>query len=827
MALVVANRVQETTTTAGTGTITLAGASAGYQSFAVIGNGNTTYYTIVDGNNWEVGIGTYTASGTTLSRDTVLSSSASGAKITLSGNIARVFVDYPAEKAIYQDSSGNVGIGIAPTQKLTAAGVIESTTGGFKFPDGTTQTSAVSASGITYITKTGNYTAANNQGILANTTGGAFTVTLPSSPSAGAQVIVADAGNTWGTNNLTVGRNGSTIEGLAEDLICNITGVSVQLVYSGTTWEVYAQVGGAGGTGVLGVINGGTGASTLTGYVKGNGTAAFTASATISGSDISGNISGNAANVTGTVAIANGGTNGTAAPTAGAVAYGTGSAYAFTSAGTSGQVLTSNGASAPTWGAAPTGVAANPRTLLTTKTIAYGVTPTQFLGSVNLSATTQMLFVADSTNIYASVYDSSTDTMGSAVSVGTVAGGLGISKISSTAVLIGYASSTETFSARVLSVSGTTLTANTAATAATCCTTVNGDPAVIGSTYVFAMTYATGTACNLIAATVSGTTVTLGSSTLVSNTATTTVRYRPAVTYSATTGFVVYHDSLLNQLSYRGFSISGTTVTLSGTTLAGPASDCNTVAYHTLSNGKIMLIHTGATLNFSYALVSMSGSTVTLSFAEPATITTNATAGMYSVVNGTSVLLIATAAAATSNTTANAIVVRDNSGTIAVSSATQVTSGIGMSIIPASATTIMIAGPNSSGASYSSIVSIVSNAPSVATTVNSVSQSSGIVTNFPFGACYTSIALTNSAFNFSYTLAGGNFYRDVVLGTSGNYYRTFNESLSYSPNPSTVTTKIYMPNYVAANSRIDTTITGGCWHVTFGTNTLLYRVQYA
>ena len=100
MALVVANRVQETTTTAGTGTITLAGASAGYQSFAVIGNGNTTYYTIIDGNNWEVGIGTYTASGTTLSRDTVLSSSASGTKITLSGNPARVFVDYPAEKAI-------------------------------------------------------------------------------------------------------------------------------------------------------------------------------------------------------------------------------------------------------------------------------------------------------------------------------------------------------------------------------------------------------------------------------------------------------------------------------------------------------------------------------------------------------------------------------------------------------------------------------------------------------------------------------------------------------------------------------------------------------
>ena len=72
MPLVVKDRVKETTTTAGTGTITLAGAASGFQSFSVIGNGNTTYYAIVGGTQWEVGIGTYTASGTTLSRDTVL-----------------------------------------------------------------------------------------------------------------------------------------------------------------------------------------------------------------------------------------------------------------------------------------------------------------------------------------------------------------------------------------------------------------------------------------------------------------------------------------------------------------------------------------------------------------------------------------------------------------------------------------------------------------------------------------------------------------------------------------------------------------------------------
>ncbi len=77
MALVVKDRVRETTTTTGTGTVTLGGAVSGFQSFSVIGNANTTYYTIVDAiaGSWEVGIGTYTSSGTTLSRDTVLESS--------------------------------------------------------------------------------------------------------------------------------------------------------------------------------------------------------------------------------------------------------------------------------------------------------------------------------------------------------------------------------------------------------------------------------------------------------------------------------------------------------------------------------------------------------------------------------------------------------------------------------------------------------------------------------------------------------------------------------------------------------------------------------
>lgn len=102
MAFVLADRVRETTTTTGTGTITLAGAVTGFQTFAAIGNANTTYYTIAGQgtSEWEVGIGTYTSSGTTLSRDTVLSSSNSGSLVNFSSGTKDVFCDYPAGRAV-------------------------------------------------------------------------------------------------------------------------------------------------------------------------------------------------------------------------------------------------------------------------------------------------------------------------------------------------------------------------------------------------------------------------------------------------------------------------------------------------------------------------------------------------------------------------------------------------------------------------------------------------------------------------------------------------------------------------------------------------------
>ena len=121
MALVVKDRVQESSTTTGTGTITLAGAVSGFQSFSVIGNANTTYYAIVMGTEFEVGLGTYTSSGTTLSRDTVLESSNSGSLVNFSAGTKNVFVTYPAEKATYQDANGTA---IAP-QLSASNGLVE------------------------------------------------------------------------------------------------------------------------------------------------------------------------------------------------------------------------------------------------------------------------------------------------------------------------------------------------------------------------------------------------------------------------------------------------------------------------------------------------------------------------------------------------------------------------------------------------------------------------------------------------------------------------------------------------------------------------------
>jgi hypothetical protein len=238
MALVIANRVQETTTTTGTGTVTLAGAASGFQSFAVVGNTNTTYYTITSGTDWEVGIGTYSTTGPTLARTTILSSSNANAAITLTGT-STVFSSYPAEKVISD------GYGLLP--------VANGGTGQSSYTDG--------------------------QLLVGNTTGNTLTKTTL----------------TAGTNVTITNGSGSITINAADQYVGTVTSVSGTGTVNGITLTGTVTTSGSltlGGTlsgvsltsqvtGTLPVANGGTGATTLTanGVLYGSGTSAIAATA--------------------------------------------------------------------------------------------------------------------------------------------------------------------------------------------------------------------------------------------------------------------------------------------------------------------------------------------------------------------------------------------------------------------------------------------------------------------------------------------------------------------------------------------------------------------
>jgi hypothetical protein len=244
----------------------------------------------------------YTGTVTSVTAQGSADISVTGGPITTSGTLYFSLSDTSVTAGNYGTAGSVPSFTVDAKGRLTAAANVPiAITAG--------QVSGLPSGGTQYVYKTANYTTQDGEGVLADTSGGAFTVTLPATPTVGDTVVVADAGAAFGTNNLTIGRNGSTINGTAENLVCDITGVSVTLVYDGTTWEVYAQIGGNGGnavtlngtqtltnktisgasntltnisltasvTGTLPVANGGTGLASVTAnyLVKGNGTSAL------------------------------------------------------------------------------------------------------------------------------------------------------------------------------------------------------------------------------------------------------------------------------------------------------------------------------------------------------------------------------------------------------------------------------------------------------------------------------------------------------------------------------------------------------------------------
>ena len=125
MAFVLKDRVKQTSTSNGQNDLTLNGSVDGFNDFSVLSNGDTTYYALIDGSNWEVGIGTYLTSGPTLQRTTVINTSAGNTtKISCSSNAKPVFITQPADKAVFEDASNNVNVGGNVTVQAQSPNII-------------------------------------------------------------------------------------------------------------------------------------------------------------------------------------------------------------------------------------------------------------------------------------------------------------------------------------------------------------------------------------------------------------------------------------------------------------------------------------------------------------------------------------------------------------------------------------------------------------------------------------------------------------------------------------------------------------------------------
>jgi len=302
MALVLADRVKESTTTTGTTDFVLSGADTGFQTFSAgVGANNTTYYAVSLGSAFEIGLGTLSSDGLTLARTTVLQSSNADAKVSFAAGSKFVFVTYPADKAVLTDNSQTL------TNKTLTFPVIDNIKLGY--------TTTATAAGTTTLTATSNH----QQFFTGSTT---QTIVLPVTSTLALGVSYSLENNSTGT--LTVQSSGlNTITTIP----AGVTTLFTCILTSGTTaasWD-YDQIGFGAITGTGSVVL--ATSPTLVTPLLGTPTSGNFSTGSFTWPTFNQNTTGTASNVTGTVAVANGGTGLTTTPANGALDIGNGTGF--------------------------------------------------------------------------------------------------------------------------------------------------------------------------------------------------------------------------------------------------------------------------------------------------------------------------------------------------------------------------------------------------------------------------------------------------------------------------------------------------------------------